>query len=245
MAEVMTPDGATELLSATTDENGDVAVGYWGSDGYSNAGTGSNSSTDCQDGTATVWAEHWVTAYPWWFNSGSTPSNLNVTNAETTLNSAVNNIVTARNNCGIADNVTATHNYRGRTSTGTNIGATNGCASRDGISVVSFGDLTSEKVGYSCWWYVIREGNYEMVEADIKLNKVEYGWWLPSFDSTCSGKYSVEAVLTHEFGHAYGLDHVSESTHGNLTMSSASNGTCQNSEATLGWGDINGLNVHY
>jgi hypothetical protein len=44
---------------------------------------------------------------------------------------------------------------------------------------------------------------------------------------------------------AYGLDHVAESTHGNLTMSSAINGPCQNQESHLGWGDINGLNVHY
>jgi hypothetical protein len=242
MAEVLTADGTTELLGATTAEDGEVVVTNWGSEGDSSSGRGSSSPGECQDGTGATWVEHWTRPYAWSFNYGSTPTNLNPANTETTIKKAGDNIVTSRNNCGIADTVTATHTYQGRTGTTTNISATNGCTTPDGVSVVSFGDLTSSKVGFSCWWY---NGSYEMSEADMKLNKVEYSWWLPDFGGTCSGRYSVEAVMTHEFGHAFGLSHVDETAHGNLTMSSAINGPCQNSESTLGWGDVNILNVNY
>jgi predicted Zn-dependent protease len=57
-------------------------------------------------------------------------------------------------------------------------------------------------------------------------------------------KYSVEGVGTHEFGHAFGLAHVSESSHPALTMSPVIQ-ACQASETTLGLGDIQGLEAKY
>jgi hypothetical protein len=48
--------------------------------------------------------------------------------------------------------------------------------------------------------------------------------------------------MTHERGHTFGLGDVSESSHANPTMSSASNGSCQISERTLGKGNAKGLN---
>lgn len=53
------------------------------------------------------------------------------------------------------------------------------------------------------------------------------------------------SVMTHERGHTYGIAHVAESTHKNLTMSTAINGKCQVSESTLGYGDVLALRAVY
>jgi hypothetical protein len=63
--------------------------------------------------------------------------------------------------------------------------------------------------------------------------------------ASCRNRYDLEAVMTHERGHTFGLNHVSESGHGNLTMSTQINGPCQLTERTLGWGDVLGLDNKY
>jgi hypothetical protein len=55
----------------------------------------------------------------------------------------------------------------------------------------------------------------------------------------------LEAVLTHEAGHVFGLAHVGESRHGRLTMSPYIDGVCNNQESTLGLGDLRGLEALY
>jgi hypothetical protein len=62
--------------------------------------------------------------------------------------------------------------------------------------------------------------------------------------SGCSNRFSVESTATHEFGHVFGLAHVAESTHGNLTMS-PSMGPCSAAPETLGKGDVLGLRALY
>ena len=58
-------------------------------------------------------------------------------------------------------------------------------------------------------------------------------------------KLSLEATMTHEAGHVFGLGHIGERRHGRLTMSPFLNGPCENSEATLGLGDVRGLEALY
>ena len=62
--------------------------------------------------------------------------------------------------------------------------------------------------------------------------------------SGCSNRYGVEAVATHEFGHVFGLGHVSETNHPTLTMSTAA-GACSNAPYSLGLGDVRALRSLY
>jgi hypothetical protein len=198
------------------------------------------STSPCLDGAYKRYGMRWATTFKWYFKSGSTPSNVTVLGAEGALKRAVANITGARNNCGLADNISASSYYAGRTSTSINISSSSSCLARDGKSIVGFGDLASGYLGMACWW---TNSSNQAIEADIKLNKVEYGW-VVSIPSSCYKKWSIEAVATHEFGHAFGLASVSETYHPNLTMSLVLK-ACQSSEVTLGLGDIRGLEGLY
>jgi hypothetical protein len=60
--------------------------------------------------------------------------------------------------------------------------------------------------------------------------------------SSCTSAYHFESVATHEFGHAFGLNHPG-SSHPALTMQPG--GACDASKATLGLGDMVGLEAIY
>ena len=84
----------------------------------------------------------------------------------------------------------------------------------------------------------------EVTEADIKVNRADFRWTVVPRRS-CRNEYDLQSVMSHERGHNFSLGHVSESDHGNLTMSDRSNGPCQSSERSLGRGDAKSLNNKY
>jgi len=193
----------------------------------------------CTDSAYILYPSSWTKTYNWYFNASSTPSGIGQTAAAGALKAAANNITTAHNDCGLPDLVSATNSYKGTTTLTPNISNTSSCLSADGKSVVGFGTLSSNYVGYTCWWSI---GN-ATVEADAKLNKANYTWYVTK-PAGCSNEWDVQAVATHEFGHVFGLGDLSEATHANLTMSAVID-SCQNSEDTLGLGDILGLQAKY
>jgi hypothetical protein len=77
------------------------------------------------------------------------------------------------------------------------------------------------------------------------IDKAHHNWTTRPKARSCKGKYDVESTVAHERGHTFGLGHVPESGHGNLTMSDRSNGPCQLSERSLGRGDVRGLGEKY
>jgi len=183
----------------------------------------------------------WASALQWRFNDGSTPADVSKTEAAAKLQAAASNITQSKNSCGLADEVSATHSYLGTTTKSAQVDSSGSCTGSDGVNVVSFGALPSGTLGVTCYWY----SGGKTTEADMKLNKSNTKWTTTPSSADCSNRWSVEGVATHEWGHAFGLDHVGESKHGNQTMSPFLNGPCQNSEATLGNGDVAGLRAIY
>lgn len=181
----------------------------------------------------------WASTLGWRFKASSVPSNLNASAVLFVIKKSFRNVVTARNNCGMADHVSATHKYLGTTTRGPNVTASGSCGRPDGYSVVAFAPLNGAFAGYTCIWWNSADHIYEM---DMRLDSPR-PWALSH--STCRGEWMLEAVVTHEAGHAFGLAHVDEANHGRLTMSPLIDGTCENQEAVLGRGDVLGLNALY
>ena len=102
--------------------------------------------------------------------------------------------------------------------------------------MVAFGELPSGILAVTCNW----DENYNTIASDIKVNKQGVRWTTSPSSRSCRGMYDLEGVMTHERGHTFGMGHVSETGHGNLTMSTNINGACQMTERSLGRGDVLG-----
>ena len=181
----------------------------------------------------------WNRTLGWRFRMESVPSSLNGGDVLAVIRKSFRNIVNSTNTCGLADQVSATHDYLGTTTRRPAIDSAGNCGSSDGRNVVGFGPLDSYYAGFTCIWW---DGNGHIIEMDMKLDTNTA--WALDFQS-CSNVLMMEALVTHEVGHAYGLDHVSETQHGRLTMSRYIDGNCENQESKLGLGDVRGLRALY
>ena len=154
------------------------------------------------------------------------------------LKRAFNNITLERNDCGRVDKVSATWSYLGTTAHSIGVTKAGACGSSDGANTIGFGALPAGYLALTC----VRSVGTSITEVDIRFG-TGVSWSLAL--GTCLNDFMLEAVATHEFGHAFGLDHVSETNHGRLTMSTFIDGTCENQESTLGLGDMKGLEALY
>jgi hypothetical protein len=206
-------------------------------DGNAGAGASPSPCADSKYGLLAPVGYRWRTALRWSFRSSSVPVGLSATSVLSVIQRAFANVTGARNDCGRSDAVSATSSYLGTTSVKPSVTANGQCGDADGRSVVGFGALNGYYAGYTCIWW--QDG--AIVEADMRLGS-NTDWAL---SSDCANQLMMEALVTHEVGHAFGLAHVNESTHGRLTMSTYIDGLCENQEATLGLGDIYGLESLY
>jgi hypothetical protein len=225
-----------QTLGLETQDDGTVIAYYLGDDSdeqspHPQASPAHSGTAECLDDYPVASHGHWTTAYSWYFNSGSTPSELVVDSAEQALRDAAVNITHMDNNCGAVDSVSATVSYLGRTTRAVDMDVNANCSNNpDGYNVVSFGTLPSPLIAFTCWWW----GPITIDEADVRLKKSGTIEWVVNPGAACSGKYFVEGVATHERGHVYGLNDVTdEANHGNLTMSNVFNHTCSGSNVSL------------
>ena len=233
------PDGTIELAevgddSAGGEEQGAAAV----------AGAAASSPAECSDAAYTNFGYRLGTGLRFFFNRSTTPSELTPTAAEGAVKRAGTNVANTRNACGLGDRVPVGLSYAGATRYAANVTSSGGCVANDERSVVSFGSLGQGTLAVACTYYVSRNGQNEVIASDVRVNSVPT-WTVNPTASSCRDRYDLEAVMTHERGHTFGLTHVSENGHGNLTMSTLINGPCQLTERTLGRGDVLGLDKKY
>lgn len=186
----------------------------------------------CLDRGYALLGAKWHIPYRWSFDAKSTPAELDARAVRAVLERSFANLTSGRNDCGRADGIGATSEYTGMTSPRAN------CRAPDGRNVVGFGRLQYGVLAVTCYW----TRNGRMVEADIKINDREM--WALAFHG-CRNRPILEATITHEAGHVFGLDHIGERKHGRLTMSPYLDGPCENAEASLGLGDMLGLEALY
>jgi hypothetical protein len=235
-AEVLLMDGRSVELQVQTAADGRVALVRHAEPEAASEPDTHSALAACNEGAYNLLSYKWRSVYHWRFNAGSTPGELGVAEAEEAIRQATNNITGGNNDCGLTDTIGASHSYEGRTERGADITTSGGCSARDGVNVTGFGDLPQGVLGVTCTWST---GAGEAVESDARLNKADYTW--TTHTGTCSGRFGLEAVMTHERGHTFGLGHVNSNT---LTMR-PSIGACDGSAASLGLGDVRGLKAKY
>jgi hypothetical protein len=234
-AAALQPDGGMRVLGVETLPDGAVVIRR----GPAMPAGEPEQGSACDDNAYTLYGESWQKTFKWYFNRKSAPSEVDEDNASEALQDAVDNITGADNNCDLADRVSATNAFQGVTGDSVNIGTDSTCLGSDGKSIMGFGNLLASNLALTCWW----TSNGNIVEADTRFNKTEF-LWVVNLGDSCVYKFVVEAVATHEVGHSFGLGHVSEVAHGTLTMSTTIM-ACQQSERTLGLGDVRGLEALY
>ena len=182
-----------------------------------------------------------------YFNPRTTPNELSRKGAVSAIRRGTADIYNTRNNCGMGDRVPkgAGMSYEGSVKVRAQVGTGGGCTGNDQKSVVSFGTLPESALAVTCTVRQLQHGLDRTKWSDVMINKAHYRWTTRPRARSCKGKYDLESILAHERGHTFGLGHVSESSHGNLTMSDTSNGPCQSSERSLGRGDVLGLGHKY
>lgn len=193
----------------------------------------------CSDRAYSLLGGHWTDTLEWSFKASSIPAGLDPSDLLSALMRSFDNMIDARNDCGLPDTVGATAQYLGQTGYAPSVTGRGHCAASDGRNVIGFGRLPAGTLAVTC---VRNDDGGAIVEADIRINS-NVDWSLSP--SSCSFEELLEPTMTHEIGHAFGLGHVSESRHGRLTMSTYSDGVCSDAESTLGLGDIRGLGHLY
>lgn len=198
----------------------------------------------------------WITTcgyerYDWKLNVDSIPNpNLGEDPARDAIRNGVQNVISVNGGaCNWADNVDAAAGYQGDTnavadisyqSVGGELEST--CLGNDGLSAVSFGDRQPGVLATTCTYthsgatpQQLRRGH----ESDVEVDRDRP--WSTIIGDDCSGTWDLESVMTHEFGHTFGLDHFSKKY---LTMSPYIP-ACGTTNRTLELGDVSGLRARY
>ena len=174
--------------------------------------------------------------FVWHYRGRTTPRELTKSAAVEALQAAADNMADTHNECGLADEVDVQHVYGGTTKEASDVNDDGTCnAYTENQSVIGFGNPDRYVAAYCVY---SRRG--EILQADVKLG-TRFRWYIDP-DRTCDDGFALEGVMTHGFGHAFGLGDVGR-RHANLTMSELR--YCSNVHTMLGLGDILALRKLY
>lgn len=263
LAESFETDGAQEL-QVEHRRDGIVELGHVGDDSTDviagPSGGGGTNPCDDYSNNQHVWKME--NELYWKANTPSFPGYLDVDRAIAALRGGGNNVMFGHNDCGVPDRAPNQFlTYTGTTANGGDISAETGKCDGfpDFSSTVGFGDLPrldsgGRRLAYACQYYEPFDvGRNDVYESDIRFNKGDSVEWTTrgGDDVRCSdgnpdnNPWGMEAVMTHERGHTFGIAHVDEQSSPKLTMSPYLEGPCQTSESTLGRGDLRSLSIVY
>jgi hypothetical protein len=196
----------------------------------------------CQDRTFHLEHHRWSGGLRYQINLGHMPKRYGKQGVIRQIKVGNGNMRKGRNSCGKPRLKTPGAHYLGRTSVRPDInpGAKAVTCGRGNLkNVVGFGNLPGGLLGWTCFWIYNDSGR--MAAADIMIDTGKrLRTHLPRH---CTDSYDFEGVLTHEWGHAYGMGHTG-SGHANLTMQHQSH-PCSTFARTLGLGDWLGMKKMY
>lgn len=215
--------------------------------GFANADAACGQSAFNLEGP--YWYSNSSAAMDYWFYNQATAyrAGLSVSASTADVRSANGDLTNGMNNCGFAEDALAVHGaFQGNTGRFANVDSAGDCTSNfpDGQNTVSFGPLDSSQynqgthtgtLAVTCW---IAYGSY-MSEADTYLGS-NVGL-TDSLPSDCTFQEDLETIMTHEWGHVYGLAH---ETSGSAEVMYPNRPWCQ-VRVHLGLGDYDGLSALY
>jgi hypothetical protein len=246
LVEVIYEDGQMELADVSTDDDGVVAVRFHG-EGFGLVAPMPAVETcpsKCSDDRSQASGHHWTGTLSWSYRDASRPAALDKAQTIAAFGDGAAGGPGVRDACGLPDDVGARQSYLGETNVAPSISVSNGggilCGSTDGDNVVGWANLPGSTLGVTCTWSY---NSGQAAESDM-LYDSSVSWYAgTTAPAGCWNTFSLRGVSTHEFGHAYGLDH-SPGNSCNLTMY-PSTGPCNDGARNYGLGDIRGLESLY
>ncbi|WP_248582487.1 matrixin family metalloprotease [Nocardioides sp. InS609-2] len=195
----------------------------------------------CKDAQFNSGGHAWAAPLTWTFDASSTPRHLNKSRALRDLVAGAKNIAGGRNDCGLARVSTVGSSYAGVSSTRPDIdviGNNITCGDYNTSNAVDFGALPRGIYGWTCFWW---DSTGQMVAADMRVSNSPAV--VTKVPHRCRSRFDLQAIATHEWGHAFGLGHVSAANR-NLTMPPLLI-SCSSDQRTLGLGDYKGIEALY
>jgi hypothetical protein len=152
----------------------------------------------------------WVTPLNWYYNeSTASRAGLDGPTTLTNIRQANSNMTLGMNNCGWSQTGFGAYgSYQGTTSKYANINSAGQCTSNfpDGQNTVSWGPFDSSApttLAQTCYDYDPSTKYANEADTYIGSNRAIVN----TLPADCLDQYDLQTIMTHEWGHAYGLDH--------------------------------------